>query len=600
MTISRFWGRSPEANRDFLVQDICLGKKQRYGEVTPMTPKKIKLNEVTNQEKKNLIKRGFSFKKYMEYALYDSTFGYYTSLSEISSEFITKPIKFSPYYGNMLSEVIFKLWKKLLENGAFDITDEFNIVEFGGGTGILARDILKYAKNKSMGNGFYRKFFYEKLKYRIIDISPSLVATQHKVLHQFKSKVTISKGDARKIQPLENLKGIIISNELPDAFPMHKIKIVNNQKLKAAIVYPCLTSLAIPISKELTNKIHRDKKDIQLTFKIPEHLHPLPKKTYKILRRNLGKDILDPLIKWEERWVSIKYLPKACNYCQDHASFLHKLPNNTILPLNIGIRKYQEQSSAIVSLGYKITIDYQFDFRDYLQKKPTFRTHPEGNSFSYQVPPGSKDITADVNASMLALEGERAGWSPIFFGKEYDLLSICPTKLANTFEQKKLNFNVLIEGKNIQSQITYTPMISLPLTYKDIAMRNVDILKNNECLKLTPYQIYVIANNIYAVHIKKNKSFWKSKEKDLKKVLETISSLDITTSKAIKLIFKNINILALAANYNSLLDFDFSKIAHIFGNESSNKETDILAFLIVEQLLQIYYYERNRVVKYGK
>lgn len=147
------------------------------------------------------------FKKFMNLALYHPEMGYYTSQVKIGDEndFTTMPERHSPYYGQAFARLIVNLTKSLPED------EIFQIVEQGAGNGTLARDILEHLRAE-----FPR--LYERTVYSIVEISPRLGEKQRENLKSH-DNVSIREGDAKEFNERE-FDGVILSNELPDTFPV--------------------------------------------------------------------------------------------------------------------------------------------------------------------------------------------------------------------------------------------------------------------------------------------------------------------------------------------------------------------------------------------
>ena len=68
----------------------------------------------------------FSGEEWMERALYDQRFGFYsTGLMQFGSDFTTEPVALSPYFGAMVAEQIYQLWLKMDSNGTLDRSRPF-------------------------------------------------------------------------------------------------------------------------------------------------------------------------------------------------------------------------------------------------------------------------------------------------------------------------------------------------------------------------------------------------------------------------------------------------------------------------------------------
>ncbi len=162
-----------------------------------------------------------TFERFIDFALYHKEFGYYSS-GNVSiggeGDFYT-----SPYVHSAFGEVISKF---LLKSLSFISAPVPTIVELGAGKGILACDILDTIKRKNVA-------IYDKLIYTYIEKSPALIEQAHKALSEHKEKIRF----IQDITEIENdsLEGIVISNELFDSIPFHRV-IVENSGLREVYV----------------------------------------------------------------------------------------------------------------------------------------------------------------------------------------------------------------------------------------------------------------------------------------------------------------------------------------------------------------------------
>lgn len=164
--------------------------------------------------KDEIKKRGsITFAEYMEMALYHPEAGYYIRDREKigpEGDFYTSP-DVSPVFGKVLAGQAEEMWR------ISGRPDSWALVEFGAGKGFMARDIINHAEEK-------HKDFHSAMYYVIIDRSPHMIKRQKEIL----SGVT---GPGRGIiwlEGLEKLKpesvvGCFLSNELIDAFPVHRV-----------------------------------------------------------------------------------------------------------------------------------------------------------------------------------------------------------------------------------------------------------------------------------------------------------------------------------------------------------------------------------------
>ena len=200
-----------------------------------------------------------TFRDFMEHALYCPYDGYYgvgkVKIGGPNMDFVTHPVSTSPFFGRGIVRQINQMWIALGRPAKFDL------VEIGGGYGVLARDILAESKK------LYPKLF-SSIKYLMIEISPALIKKQKRQLAHFKDDILPARGgvpachryaqalagrsssvrlgsrksrqvrqgkrlfrDGSKIEYSQGsaldfdrpINGVIISNELLDSMPVHRL-----------------------------------------------------------------------------------------------------------------------------------------------------------------------------------------------------------------------------------------------------------------------------------------------------------------------------------------------------------------------------------------
>jgi SAM-dependent MidA family methyltransferase len=144
-----------------------------------------------------------SFRDFMEMALYYPSLGYYTSAEEKigrNGDFYTSS-DLTPVFGAMLGRQLEEMYHLLGGN-------EFTIVEYGSGNGLLCRHILAYLKTHTD--------LYNKLNYCMIEKSPVM-----RQLAQERLKEKVSWHDS--VHQLPPIKGCVLSNELVDNLAVHQV-----------------------------------------------------------------------------------------------------------------------------------------------------------------------------------------------------------------------------------------------------------------------------------------------------------------------------------------------------------------------------------------
>ena len=159
-----------------------------------------------------------TFRDFMDAALYHPQHGYYRSRREKmgrEGDYLTSP-EVSPIFGVMLGRQLWEMWQAMGEPGRFDV------VEAGAGTGRLCRDVLRWARSHAAG-------FRAALTYTIVEVSDALAERQRETL--------ADEGcDVRWSATLpEAVEGCLLSNELLDSFPVHRVAVRDGVLLEAFV-----------------------------------------------------------------------------------------------------------------------------------------------------------------------------------------------------------------------------------------------------------------------------------------------------------------------------------------------------------------------------
>jgi len=181
-----------------------LSRRFRYTARMPETPSP--LAEAIRQE---ISRRGpIPFRDFMERALYDPGHGYYGSgRARVGrgGDFFTN-VSVGPLFGRLLALQFEEMWLRL------DAPKLFVIVEQGADRGDFALDVLSWAH-------LYSPTFHEAIRYKFVEPSPQAQAAQRETLGTFAEDA----GWVPSLGELEPFAGVHFSNELPDAFPVHRV-----------------------------------------------------------------------------------------------------------------------------------------------------------------------------------------------------------------------------------------------------------------------------------------------------------------------------------------------------------------------------------------
>lgn len=157
-----------------------------------------------------------TFETFMDTALYHPEYGYYTSeRARIGKE--------GDYYTSTDVHRAFGacIMRQLEEMSGILQHYPLNVVEVGAGKGLLCADILLSAKEKAPA-------LFKELSYFIVEKSPDFIERQKIYLKE--------SGLIDKVSWVSDVKeglaggiGIVVSNELIDAFPVHKVRYSNGR-----------------------------------------------------------------------------------------------------------------------------------------------------------------------------------------------------------------------------------------------------------------------------------------------------------------------------------------------------------------------------------
>ncbi|MEI9938249.1 MAG: SAM-dependent methyltransferase [Pseudomonadota bacterium] len=393
-----------------------------------------------------------TFEAYMDTALHDPNWGYYAQSVLIgkSGHFDTHPEEQSPDYGKWIAVWAFKAWTDMVAQGELTDTDVFPVIEFGAGNGRLARDFLDaLARGADEANAGVRarwQAFAGRVQYRIYERSASLREKQRGLLGQ---GVLVVDGDARR--PGETLKrdfpgglsGLVLSNELPDAFGVHKIILSAEGCALVTLVIPRLeSSLKDALGEDLAQRIDATNEATRGTFGLSGHPADLylDAATYAEVMNALAampsarRETLLGGLWFEEAYVTAATVPELAAHLHANATqyalALAAEDSGVVVYVNVHAGRFIAELASSLAAGFIVTLDYgdttwglfqgarrgDFPFRVYGHWQDYV---PRPND-PYRAP-GSQDLTADVNFTDLAQAGQAAGLKLVHFGPERDV-----------------------------------------------------------------------------------------------------------------------------------------------------------------------------------
>ena len=170
----------------------------------------------------NRARRLLSFGDFVDDALFHPRWGYYGTGGVrfgTGGHYDTYPLALSPLFGHMVAGYAFRAWRRV---GA---PRNFEICEVGAGNGQLCLDTLLWAHERGRHERAWTAFAH-RLRYRILERSPALIARQSQQLGPLVDRVCWTRADLARAVPRGApfaAHGLVVANEVLDCLPHHKI-----------------------------------------------------------------------------------------------------------------------------------------------------------------------------------------------------------------------------------------------------------------------------------------------------------------------------------------------------------------------------------------
>lgn len=221
------------------------------------------MNNLSDIIKAKISNQGpITFADFMELALYEPNYGYYCS-DKLNigkkGDFYT-----SPYVNKAFGSVIGNFISK-----SFDLIEDEDlaIIELGAGKGILALDILNHLKTNNIEQ-------YNRITYYLIEQSERSRKEISESLINHKKRI-------KSFSSLEDLKdnsisGVVISNELFDAIPFHRLKFTKDSLSEIYVTLKddnFIEALDSPSKDELLKYFEENKLELAEDQEIEINLH---------------------------------------------------------------------------------------------------------------------------------------------------------------------------------------------------------------------------------------------------------------------------------------------------------------------------------------
>jgi SAM-dependent MidA family methyltransferase len=406
--------------------------------------------KVPPQAHADVPKYFLSFFDYHDLVMFHPTVGYYASgRVDFVDHYRTYPVVLAPMFGHMVAEQIFAMWNGMRRAGTLSARDRFTIAEFGPGDGALAEAILDYLVRKAESDPAWRPFA-DQVLYVCYDRSPSLNKVQQERNARFGKRFEARVADATNMTATVakgSLKGVILSNELPDAFSVHKIILSGDGTAEVAFVVPAIPEASWKVVQPLlptavVRALDADDKAIEDRF-LDGQRHGLVYLTrasfvtlLEHLRTTQVYEATANAMVFQELYAPSATVPVVAEhlnrYADVYAAVLARDPRGMVSYVNPGAERFIRDSAAVLSAGYMLTIDYGGNWEEMLAQHtyPRFRTYGPAqkdganlspNQIDTSAPyigPTLNDFTTDANFSLLAAEGALVGLQPIYYGAQ--------------------------------------------------------------------------------------------------------------------------------------------------------------------------------------
>jgi SAM-dependent MidA family methyltransferase len=288
------------------------------------------------------------FARFMELALYHPQFGYYMRPPESGTERIgwTGDFYTSPDVHPVLGQALARQARQL--DALLGYPDPFTVVEMGPGKGLLAKHFLSACRAGAEDS------FDRRLRYVLIERSPAMRALQTaNLLHGWCESGRITWVESLESLDRETVTGLFLSNELPDAFPVHRVQVDQGSLREVYVEYD--------------------------GSRFVECLRPL-----------------------------------FSSRLQDYFSRLNlSLPDGYRTEVNLEAMRWMEQVARVIDRGLAITIDYGHTAQDLYGPDRARGTllcyYSQMTSEDPYLRIGQQDMTAHVDFSTLAGVGEDHG-----------------------------------------------------------------------------------------------------------------------------------------------------------------------------------------------
>ncbi|WP_008318259.1 class I SAM-dependent methyltransferase [Leptolyngbya sp. PCC 6406] len=322
----------------------------------PSLPHHLPLCEAIVAEIATAPQQRISFARYMDLVLYHPDHGYYTrSVSHLGpgGDFVTS-VHLGHDFGELLAEQVADIWHHL------DRPQPFDLVEFGPGQGLMAADILA-----QLARAY--PTCLAALRYTLVETSPALRQVQQQRLQPWQDRGISLQWCALDQVPEAAWMGCVLSNELVDALPVHRVVLTEAGLQEQYVV--CSNHPDLPFCGQLG---------------------PLSTPDLGAYLSLVGVAIAPPTY-----------------------------PLGYTTEINLAALDWLAAVARCLHRGYVITIDYGYEAHRYYSPTRTGGTlqcyRQQAHHSDPWVGVGQQDITAHVDFTALQRQGDRCGLSTVGF-----------------------------------------------------------------------------------------------------------------------------------------------------------------------------------------
>ncbi len=165
------------------------------------------------------------FARFMELALYHPEHGYYLTPARRpgrSGDFLTAP-ETHPFFGLTLARQVAECWERLGRPRPFTVR------EYGAGVGGLAYDLIAGLTTEAPDAR-------AALRYRLVEANRHRLHEAMAAMQEVGLGGVVAEETAEPGQPLPPIEGVVLANEVADAFPVHRLVVRSGRPREIYVV----------------------------------------------------------------------------------------------------------------------------------------------------------------------------------------------------------------------------------------------------------------------------------------------------------------------------------------------------------------------------